>query len=613
MRALFPFLAFDPVETPLSFATRLAHFHLRADVVSFLYSMGVKPFHLLGCEDHAIERLADIAGVEFAALQSNAARRIEKRRYDLRGNVLSAEFFSSPNTVFCPACLREDDGGSADAASTRRGRLDWTLRPVRTCARHGLALVSLPKQRWNDQFHELERRVPERGEALEEMVERAHRQLPSPLQNYVLARLDGTGGSTWLDSQTLEQAVRATEMLGMLILHGPSGKPSDLAAQGWDDAGRAGYAATSVGEAGIREALRSVQTKFRGKSGQAGCRKQFGAFYEWLSSSRSRKDPGAIMRILREHIFETMEVAPGEAVLGAALDERRLHSVASLAGESDLDPRTLRNVLVSKGLIPTDEHSEGHHVFDADTGRKVAASVQRLTHVISLPKALNCTRPQADQIVDEQLLMTISACPNAAAGRTGKAVDSKEIDRFLADLRACSREVVDVPTGFVPISKAAEKVKAPCVDIVHLVLGGFLSDVPRLCGVEGYAAILVDPDEVRIQIAALMTGLSASAAFARLNIPKSTGWSLVLRENAPHLKPLVVEGRNGRHNIYRFTEDVVAAFMSEFTTPARIATRYDLQIGVVVNHLKRCRIRPALARREVGIDFYRACDVPAFE
>jgi hypothetical protein len=45
----------------------------------------------------------------------------------------------------------------------------------------------------------------------------------------------------------------------------------------------------------------------------------------------------------------TTELAPGEFVLGEALEHRRLHSVESLAGESSLDPRTLRNLLAARG------------------------------------------------------------------------------------------------------------------------------------------------------------------------------------------------------------------------------------------------------------------------
>lgn len=613
MSVLFPFLPFDLAETPLSFATRLANFHLRSTVVPFLHDIGVRPDALLGCEVDAVERLAAVAGVDSAALHRNSTRRIGKRRYDLRGHVLSAEFFSCPDTVFCPACLKEDDMGATDVGMARRGRLGWTLRPVRTCPRHGLALIYRQKERWDDKYHELARRVPEEGDALDRLIDGVQQRLPSPLQVYVTARLDGAAGPSWLDSQSLEQAVRAAEMLGMLIELGPSAKPADLGPKDWDRAGRAGYAVTSAGEGAIRDALHVVQAEFRGRGGKPGRRKIFGATYEWLSSTKNRKEPGDIMRIMREHIFATMEVAPGEAILGGTLAERRLHSVESLATESGLNSRTLRNVLAASGLIPVEDKVSDHHVFDAEAGRKVAASVRRLTHVISLPRALNCTRPQADQLLDERLLAPISDRPGTAVGRTWKAVDKTEIGRFLDALHARAYPVEVVPPGLVTIAKAAEKAKAPSVEIVHLVLCGFLENVARRRDVDGYAAILVDPDEVRIQIGARMRDLSASSAFARLKLPKSTGWTLVLREDEPRLQPDVVEGENGLHRFYRFTEKSVSAFMSEFTTVARIADEGEIWGEAVASRLKKARVRPALARREVGVDLYRVAEIPEFE
>lgn len=181
-------------------------------------------------------------------------------------------------------------------------------------------------------------------------------------------------------------------MLGALVAFGAGANLTALDASGWDRAGRIGYACTAGGEAGIRDALQQVQATFRGTA-RPSRRKVFGHFYEWLSSTKSTKDPGDIKRILREHIFDTMEVAAGEEILGATLKERRLHSVRSLASEVKFNSRTLRNFLASRGLVPADEALSEYHVFDAEAGRAAAASVCRSIHVISLPKALNCTRP----------------------------------------------------------------------------------------------------------------------------------------------------------------------------------------------------------------------------
>ena len=613
MSALFPILPFDQEETPISFTARLASLHIGLPILPFLRDIEVKAHELAGCKNDALERLAFVSGIELAELRRNAARSLGNRSFALRGHVFSAEFFASPYTVFCPACLREDDSLGGDPALVRKGRLTWTLRPVRTCPVHGLELIRRKKVTWDDAFHQMALRVPERAEALDELVDRAMRRAPSPLQGYVIARLEGVTGQSWLDSQPLEQAVRATEMLGLLLEFGPKAKPGDLDEGQWDAAGRAGYEVTAKGEEGIRDALRDVQADFLKRGGKPDRGNVLGAPYRWLASPKNRKEPGDIRRIMREHIFAEMEIAAGEPILGETLGERRLHSVDSLASETRLDPRTLRHVLAAQGLVPIEKDGTGYHVFDAAAGRQVASSIHRSTKMKSLPEVLNCTRPQAGQLVEEGMLDPIADGRSQAAGRTRKAIGNQDIERFLTALHNSAMPVGTASMCMVPISKAAEKAKLSCIEIVHLVLGGFLRNVARLEDVEGYAAILVDSVEIRSAKARYLPGIAALDAFARLKLPKSTGWDLVHREESPRLQPIVINGLNGQHRFFRFSEDRVAAFASEYTTEIRVANANGIEKKDVVKRLKMRGVRPVLGQVDIGLDMYRAQDIPTFE
>lgn len=57
----------------------------------------------------AVSRFAEIAGVAVEDLCANAAISVGKRLYDIRGELVTAEFLANPYTVFCPACLARDD------------------------------------------------------------------------------------------------------------------------------------------------------------------------------------------------------------------------------------------------------------------------------------------------------------------------------------------------------------------------------------------------------------------------------------------------------------------------------------------------------------------------
>jgi hypothetical protein len=607
MSVLFPHLPFDPAETPLSFATRLATFHIGQRLVPFLHDMGIRSVDLVTGDRGAIERLAAVAGTDPEDLLHNAPVWVGKRRYDLRGNRITAEFLSSPHTAFCPACLVEDDH-RREGQGGRLGRFDWTLRPVRTCPTHRLPLVLRRKERWDDQFRELDVRVPECGEALEDLARSLTPRDTSPLQDYVLARLNGHAGPSWLDGQTLEQAVRATEMLGVLLEYGATPDLNLLTEDQWDRAGTSGFGYTSRGETGIGEALALAHAAHHG-AGRPGRRSVFGRLYEWLSYSRPAEPPGDIKRILREYIFETMEVGPDEVILGETIGRRRLHSVESLAKAWRLDPRTLRNVLVAKNLIPVSASVEGYHLFDAEAGDAAAASVKRAVHVISMPKVLNCTRPQFDQLVQERVLTPLSGGRNIALGRTQKGIDGDQVSAFLAALETVTRPVTTVPARFVPLGKAAEKAKVPTIDIVHALLAGFLETAIRLETVAGLGAIHVDPTEVKEVIKNRMLGLSASAVADALTLLPRDLWTMVDLQTEPFLPSIIVDGKNG-YRFHRFDRGTVEAFRMRYVSERGLADALGILRTDLIRRIKDAGVRPVLAPPDVAVEVYWIEDLP---
>lgn len=596
---LCPFLPFDPRETPLSYSARLADYHANKPLLPFLRDMGIGPEQLASGDSRALERLAEISGATVDDMLRNTAVRNGRRSYELRGELVSAEFLANPYTVFCPACLAEDD-----MTGRRRGRWYWALSVVRTCPHHEIALVRQAQVAWDDKLHELDRLVPERSEELQTMIERAGQRSVSPLQDYVVRRLNGNAGPKWLDAQTLDQATRSTELLGVLVAYGSAQRLPDLTSDDWDHAGRVGFEFTSRGEVGIREALMAQFRKFDDATGTPGARKIFGCFYNAMAHSKSLKDPGDIARIFREVITENIALPAGYKVLGVELTERRLHTVASLAREQDLDPRTLSHVLVAAGVIP--EKPPAHYPIPVGQGREVASGVKRTVNVISLWKEMNCTRPIVDQLFADRLITPIFYGRPGAKGRTQKAVDREEIAMLVGKLHAVSATQDAETDDLVPVSKAAEKAKVSAVTVLHMILGGFLDRTFRLAGQNGIGALRVDPLEVKRHAEFCTPGLSPSEAFGALKIPRGIGWCLV--DRYPKEVSLAINWivcPLGDHRIPRFDPAIVTDFKSRFTHTARIAQKYDLQIGEVIGRLKRSGVRPVVTKSEIGVDYYR--------
>lgn len=611
MTAISPHLAFEKDESPLGFAARLAAFHANNRTGPFLRDMEIKLPDLVRGQEAAINKLAMVSGVPSGDLMANVPRGLGHRGYELRGELVSSEFLTSPHTVFCPACLVDDDRASGGVAQFRRHLWYWQVRGIRTCNVHGLPLMSRKTGFSGDRFHELAIVVPEIGDSLKALVPKRDPRPVSPLQTYVLDRLEGNAGPEWLDGEGIEQSVRASEMLGALMAYGATPNLDEFTEDDWDHAGAVGFGYTSQGEKGIRLALTEVQQSFKYNGSNAGGQKLFGRLYQWLARSRSKKDPGDIKRILREHIIDTVEIPTNGIVLGEKLAARRLHTCASLARETKVDPRTLHGMLIAKRLLPEGASEADYHVFDSARGLEIAHSMGRLVPVTQVPKALDCSRPLVDQLLLERILMPTVSELSHARGRTKKSIDTLEIDGLLRRIGQRSKPVSSVPTGMVDLPTAAMKSKAPAVEIVHLILGGFLSNVVSVEGLAGFDAIHLDPTEIKEAVARVMVGLSPGEAFLRLDIRAASAWELVNNSSdGPCLPSHDIPAEHGEHVIRRFHTDDIDAFLAEYTTEKRIGIALGIGVRDLKGPMKAARAKPICLKSEIGIRIFRRKDLP---
>lgn len=599
---LVPFLPFCTDETPISYACRMSRFHTGRALTDIVADLGIKPLDLASNKPVALARLSEISGVPEKTLRRSVPVPLGDRAYDFRGEIVTAEFLSSPKIVYCPACLHDDD-----RAGARRSRWHWSLAVVRTCPVHNIALKHRTKAAWNDHLRSLDHIVSAKGEALKHLATVSACRAPSPLQDYALGRLEGDQGPQWLDAQSLDQAVRATELLGVLLEFGPSQLLPKLSQDDWDQAGRVGYAYTARGEAGIIEALQLQFDKLTDAKGSPGTRATFGCFYNALAHSKSLKDPGDIARITREFIFSNMAMPAGTKVLGQVLPERRLHTVASLANESGHDTRRLYNVLVGESIIP--DRAASHFAIPVSVGREVAARVSRIVKMKDLTKAMGCTRPLVEQFCDERLLTPVYYGSPGIHGKLQKGVDGKDVDALVASLEANSTCKEDAE-GLVTVSKAAEKAKIPAVCVVQLICAKMLSNVVRLDGLPGIEGLRVSSEEVKAVSSARLVGMTASAAFSAANLNVDTGWAVVGRHREEvSLAPVEITGVSTDVTITRFLPESVAAFAARFATIARVAQMRGVGIKELKASLKEVRVKPVLTWNQVGADIYRLSDV----
>lgn|GEM_PF-2411440 len=225
MVQLFPSLPFLAEETHWSWATRLAAFHIRGPVATFLRDLGLEPFTFLVGDHDEVARLCELAGQNPQPVLQSTLSRQKGNIHRLGEELLNKSLCPVENVRFCPTCLSEDDA-KADRMGQhnsvhRHERLVWRLTPVSCCATHGRPLLCLPRpdgQRERGVFGDS---VPRAGRVSREVECQSECHMTSPLQEYIAGRIAGQTGPIWLDRQPLEQSILSTQLLGAALGFGP--------------------------------------------------------------------------------------------------------------------------------------------------------------------------------------------------------------------------------------------------------------------------------------------------------------------------------------------------------------------------------------------------------
>ncbi|MEJ6391557.1 TniQ family protein [Gymnodinialimonas ulvae] len=496
MSMLFPRIAFDMDETPMSWAARQAAFHTGGRVVPFLNDFGIPVADLARGKREAAERLCEVAGQDPDPVLRNLIMTVGNRRFQLRGHEFSAEFTTGVVTRFCPLCLEEDAKGADDPDTAMRHRVLWRLAPFRACPAHGLPLTDVRIGKWSDMVHELQAM----SGAIEEArvsSDNAVRREPSPMQTYVVRRLAGAASASWLDRQGIEQVCRAAEMLGGLMLFGPSQKAASMTEDMWDAAARNAWPLMEAGPEPVRDFLGQTLASCLRRNGHPSPRNAFGMLHSWLSASRLSKDPGPVRDILREVIIERVPFIPGQVLLGKPVADPRLASISSVAKAEGMHSKTLTNVLRVAGLIGGDEdlRAARNVVTDYAKAKDLIDIAKHAVPVTQVPDMLTASRPVVAELIAMEQLVRIKE-HGQLKSKLGKAIDGRSIHRVRTFIEELGEAVDEAPETHVPLAKSAEKCRVTMRVILEMLFNGYLKSICRFEGHNGFEAVLVSPNEI---------------------------------------------------------------------------------------------------------------------
>jgi hypothetical protein len=578
--------------------------------VPFLNDLGIAPNHLSAGDEEALLRLSAKAGQDLSCLRRNAITRIGPRQYRLRRETFSAEFTTGAVTRFCPACLAADDATGGRSATVRMHRLEWLLQPVRICLHHSLPLIERRRGDWDDFLHELPVLVPETREQLLRLADASSPATQTQLQGYVTTRLQGGNGPEWLDRQSIEQAVRATEMLGAVLAFGSEAKPGDLGMLDWVRAADSGWPYVRRVEAGIREALEYLQVDAK-RSGR-NCLSRgavFGMLYHWLSSSKLRKDPGEVSDILRSHIVNTMDVAPGAMVLGKVVRNPKLCSVTTLAKQYRVHALTLRDVLISRGALDRGAGSQtcSELLIDATVGRATSDAIRSAVPFTRAGDILNASRPMVSTLLQIGALTQVRL-DGEARGKLSRSIDEREMLSLLRRLEnLVPRQVESIPPGMTTIAKCVERSRMTNECVLRRLLAGRVHRVFRLANVAGFRGVVIDPKEFSTPSNLPLPGMSAEMVMLVLGLNQVATNSLFREREGGAL--LDVVDLPGRHEKW-VSPEALDRFRKRFVFGHRLQLEYRIKRSAAKSLLDAYGVKPLFNPREFGAMIYHRSDLP---
>ena len=481
--SLWPNLSFHPEETLLSYADRLSVFHTGRGMERLIRDLGIGAEHFTAGREETVIAFARAVGIPSKDAQQSSIR-VFSRGASFRDEVISKSFLSPRAARYCPCCLAEDG-----PRSDHRFRLIWGFRHVVRCDRHSCWLVVAPH------VDEINLRLALGTAPLGE-AEAVETETPEYL-SWLRTRLDGLNfSSSWMENQTLEQVLDASEMLGGILQHGHKVALSKLTPTETEEATDIGFSIYSEGPEAIEESLDAIRKTSPATAVQAGPLAYYGQLFDWLDRRSNAINPGPIRDLLRDHIVKHSAIEPGTMVLGVEISERRYHTLHSLSATVGIARPRLSRLLKKLGEIPAGatEVESGNMVFEAAKTVPLIRAIKTAVSIHDVAEYIGASKRQVETLYRKGVIRPL--IPRNGRGSVRQVVFAREhLDGMLKRISELPELDKGAEGKFHSISYASQRGAGHFKD----VLSGILEDrIPgfRHTGKIGIGAIYVDVGSV---------------------------------------------------------------------------------------------------------------------
>jgi hypothetical protein len=595
-------------ENPASYTSRIAALY-ELSAREFCLDWSLRFQSVVDGNAEAIAKIAQLGGVDPAALAAHAFVRGEKHSCTYRGERLVRPVLSRLRVRVCPRCLQEDIGARPDLAPhlAAYNRGPWAIEAVKTCPRHNLGLVAVSIDPAPNSMHDFVQHVSPALGRLDRLIKKAPRRRPSGLETYVLARLAGEHISPFLDGLELHAAIKTAEMIGAVAVFGRTPNLRRLSDDDWWRAGAAGFEIAAAGVPAIGGFLTGLQRSYRyGRGGNEGPQAMFGRLFQWLEFGAEHPAYDPVRAVVGRHIGDRLPVGPGDVVFGVPVAERRLHSIRTLSVQTGMHPKRLGKLLRAARIVDGDQTTLADNIVTFDA-KAAAAVVSRAKGAMSLPAAgeyLNAPRMHRRLLAEQGF---IRPCVPAAEFSANDQYAQADLDEFLRRLHDGAHAVGKPKPGQRSIPAAAKHACCSAANIIRLVLDKKLGWVGHLIGADGYLAVLVDVDEIRAKTRGPEHGGVTQCEMTEL-LCTSDGVVHALMK-AKNLKTFIARDPINHCPAVLIRADDAKRFQQKFVSLFALAKERGKHFKAVKNELDAAGVEPAFKPKKIGATFYRRRDV----
>ncbi len=590
-------------EPPQWFLARLASRNFRATKM-FAADMNLDARRIIDGDLGEISKLAELSGADPAVLASQAQVRMNDGVYQFRSQELRVANLRRSRILVCPRCLRNDLGASdLPAHLAVYGRTIWTLAPIRTCLRHGLALVEIARNVISHDWPDFTGAITPLLPMLDKLEDGAISRPATKLERHVLQRIAGQQLEAWFGSFPLFAAVQIAELIGAVALYGPKTNLRKLGEDEWYAAGDAGAEIADGGPASVVALLETLHGNYIAKASGKSDTAQgiFGRLYTVPAQGMRDVVFDPFREAMTGFITDKLALGSGDRLFGAPVPARRFHSVRTASREFKITPKRLRKILLAEGLIDP-ALADRDATFEACNAERIAKREHDIISITRLRTYLTADISLTLALVRDGLI-----AKHCAGDGMNDFVLKSEVDRLLTNLFERAKPVDVAPPSCALIPKASKVAFRPMARIVRLILDDKLKWVGKIKGKSGFSAILVNCDEVRIITKAdPLPGLVIADACKAIGLQSRVLEKLIACQAVTTIKALHPLNLAPTRVI---SEDEIERFKREFVSLYQLSKELGAHMNELNRRLKRQGVLPCFA--DVGASFFRRKHVAA--